>query len=446
MIIFNRIWNRIANMDNVEKSGFISLAIKPISIILSLVYTPILLSYLGDEKYGLWATILSVITWINYFDVGIGNGLRNSLTKELTNAEYGHAKKLVSTAYVVLSGISLGILVILLLSAFFLDWNKIFSTELFVKPTLAITFVFICINFILSLVNTIFYALQMAEKVAIRNCIIQLINIAFIVLLSILKENDLVYTAIAFGTSTFFVNAISTYLVTKNRAYLRPTIRCFCKSTIPEICKSGMQFFIIQIMCLLMFTMDNIIISHYFGPTVVTPFSVANKVYNTGYSFLAAFLVPYWSGTTSAVERHDLEWIRQSIKKAIRVLMIFIVGSLIFTFFYDTIVALWLNKHLEYDYRIPIIMCVFYILYAVLAIECQFINGTGKLRTQLIMYIFLGVSNIPLSIYLGVSFNLGSYGVRLATTILVFIADIVLGLNLRNIIKASCSQNVGLTV
>ena len=60
--------------------------LKPVSMILSLMYTPILLNYLGNEKYGLWATLLSVINWVNYFDVGIGNGLRNLLAKELSRA------------------------------------------------------------------------------------------------------------------------------------------------------------------------------------------------------------------------------------------------------------------------------------------------------------------------------------------------------------------------
>ena len=66
-----------------EKSALINMGFKPISAIVSLVYTPMLLSYLGDEKYGLWATVLSIITWINFFDVGIGNGLRNLLAKIL---------------------------------------------------------------------------------------------------------------------------------------------------------------------------------------------------------------------------------------------------------------------------------------------------------------------------------------------------------------------------
>ena len=53
------------------KSSMVQAALfKGISIILSLVYVPIVLNYLGDYKYGVWASVLSIISWISYFDLG----------------------------------------------------------------------------------------------------------------------------------------------------------------------------------------------------------------------------------------------------------------------------------------------------------------------------------------------------------------------------------------
>ena len=109
MVVMERIRKKISGT---EKSGFINMLIKPISMVISLIYTPMLLAFLGDEKYGLWATLLSIINWINYFDVGIGNGLRNLLSKEIASKDYDEAQKSVSTAYIVLSGISLVVLIL----------------------------------------------------------------------------------------------------------------------------------------------------------------------------------------------------------------------------------------------------------------------------------------------------------------------------------------------
>ena len=429
-----KIKSAIKNIDSVEKSGIINMAIKPLSLILALLYTPLLISYLGNEKYGLWATILSMISWINYFDVGIGNGLRNVLSKDVQTNDYEHANKAVSTSYVVLSCISLTLLVLLLIITATTNWNGVFSTSVTMRPTLAISFVFICINFVVSLINTIQYALQKSEGVAIRGCIIQVINITGLLILSKTSTESLERMAVLFGFSTLLVNAVTTFFVVHDKSFLRPSIKEFDKGIIRDICNTGLRFFIIQIMCLLMFTVDNLLISHFFGPEEVTPFSIANKVYYVGYSILAAFIVPYWSGTTAAVARRDFLWIKKSIRKVIRILLLFIIGCIIVTIVFKPVVYIWLHRELNYQPGLIVLMCVFYILYAILSVECQFINGTGELTVQLIMYVVLGITNIPLSILLGVAIGMKSFGIRLATAFLVLIADVILGINLFYII------------
>ena len=93
----------LISVDKTIRSSFINLLLKPVNLILTLVYTPLLLSYLGDTRYGLWAIILSIISWVNYCDIGIGHGLRNILAKEFTCSDWKKAKKTISTAYIILS-------------------------------------------------------------------------------------------------------------------------------------------------------------------------------------------------------------------------------------------------------------------------------------------------------------------------------------------------------
>lgn len=89
---------------NINKNIVLGVAYKPISMFLSYIYVPVALSFLGEEKYGVWATILSVLSWISLFDVGIGNGLRNKLAECFTNNDDEHSvKKYVSSAYIMLA-------------------------------------------------------------------------------------------------------------------------------------------------------------------------------------------------------------------------------------------------------------------------------------------------------------------------------------------------------
>ncbi len=439
--MLGRILSRIRGIDSVERSAVINTVVKAISVLLSLLYTPLLLGYLLEEKYGLWATLMSIISWINYFDIGIGNGLRNILASDIAVGEHEHARRAVSTAYVVLSAIAAGILAVLVVLTFLIDWHHVFSSQVDMRATLMITFVFICINFVLSIASNMLYALQLAERVAVVSVIIQLINIIGLLILTRTGEGNLVKLAILFGGSTALVNIANTVQIIRKQPFLRPSFRLFQRSCVGEICNMGIMFFLIQIMCLFAFTMDDLMITHFWSPETETPFSVVDKVFLTGYTFFSAFMAPYWSGTTSAIARGDAEWVRKSIRKTIALLGVFAIGCIIVAVIFRPLVYLWLQKELDYEPGIIGVMCLFYILYAALTIECSFINGSGRLKGQFIAYVFVGVLNIPLSILLGVKLGMGTVGIRLATAILIFIVEIPLAFNLRKIINEINDNN-----
>ena len=80
-----RFWIRQTDIvSNMALSGIC----KPVSMVLSYIYVPIVLDYLGVEKYGVWSTILTILSWVSYFDIGIGNGLRNRLTESLNKHDF----------------------------------------------------------------------------------------------------------------------------------------------------------------------------------------------------------------------------------------------------------------------------------------------------------------------------------------------------------------------
>ena len=418
-----------------EKSAIINMALKPVSAILSLVYTPILLDYLGDEKYGLWATILSVITWISFFDVGIGNGLRNLLSRLISEKKEIDAKKAVSTAYIVLSIIATILFVFLAFMSFFADWCYIFSTSVPLRMVLLITFLFICVNFVLALSNTILYALHKAEMVSVRSCLVQATNIICLLLIRQFSNENLTIIAILFGATSAFFYMEASATIFRKHLYLRPSIHYFDKMMIKEISGVGIKFFIIQIMGLLLFTVDSMLITHYFGSAKATPFSITNKVFNTIYSAFVAFAVPYWSRTTVAYNQGDSLWIKKSIKKMLGVGLGFIVCYFVMAVVFEPVINIWLNRNLDNQTGLVFLMAFFYSIYTLLGVECQFINGTGLITTQLIIYIIIGILNVPLSIIMGVYLGMGCFGIRLATTVLVMAAVIVLGFDLKGTLR-----------
>ena len=104
--MFDFIISRIKSADfrtmNVYKNILFSLIIKVVNVLCSLLIVPLTLSYLTQEEYGIWLTISTLLLWISFFDIGLGNGLRNYLTEAISLKDYDLGKKYISTTFVLL--------------------------------------------------------------------------------------------------------------------------------------------------------------------------------------------------------------------------------------------------------------------------------------------------------------------------------------------------------
>lgn len=441
MIGQNRVKGLFSNLlssvkkDRAARSSYLNLILKPIGLILSLISTPLLLTYLGDTKYGIWATILSIISWVNYFDVGIGNGLRNVLSKELATTDYENAKKSISTAYVILGIIAFVLLIISVAVIILSNWNAILSTTESVKPALLISIISIIVSFVLALSNQILYALQISEVIAIRGLIIQVINIIGIILLMQFTNESLVLISILFAISSLLVYFGNTIQIFHKYPQIRPSFSFFDKAKIGVITTLGVKFFFIQLACMALFTVDNIIISHLFGAEEVTPFNIVYRVFSVLYSFFAAMCIPYWSESTAAIERGNISYVSNAERRLMKLCALFIVLYVLFAIFFKPIAYLWLHKELNYQDGLISVMCIYYCLFSVVQVYTTLINGTGQINFQLVLMIIMGVANIPLSIYMARDMGYGVVGVRLATTILIGIQAVLYPLNLKAILN-----------
>lgn len=406
--------------DDTIRSALISLCIKPISLVLSLLYTPLLLKYLGDEQYGVWATMLSIISWINYCDIGIGNGLRNILTKELTHRQYKNAESAISTAYICLSALMGIILSLLIAATFFIDWKSFFNTQYEVRIPLLISFVFISVNFVLALCNIILLSLQKSEITSIKSVCVQIINIIGVILLDRFTSGSLIYMSILFGASSFLVHATASFAIAQKRPYLAPKCSAFDRSYVKAITSLGVKFFVAQIAALILYTTDNLLVSRLYGASCVTPFSIADKVFNTGYMVFAAVTVPFWSKTTQEIEKQNYTIIRRYFKQLNVLALLFAAACICVSIVFRPVVNVWLRKELDFSNTLIAVMCIYYSIYAFCGVSSPFINGMNGVNGVMVLGIIQGVLNIPLSIFFAKNCGMGVVGIRLGTLIVVF--------------------------
>ena len=147
--------------NNININSFLSAIFKLIGLCLSFSTATLLLFCLGDEKYGIWETMLSLFSWIYFFDLGIGNGLRNSLSKSLVRQDYVSARKSLCVSYFWVSIITSVGAIIFVILVYFLNLDRflgiVYSGEN-IKKSIIAAGILACLNFVLSLSNSILYA------------------------------------------------------------------------------------------------------------------------------------------------------------------------------------------------------------------------------------------------------------------------------------------------
>ena len=79
--------NRIQRLGRAGKSLSISFISQIVTSVISFVMVPLLIQYLNKDKYGLWVTLISLVSWILASDFGIGYGFRNRVTEYLADQD-----------------------------------------------------------------------------------------------------------------------------------------------------------------------------------------------------------------------------------------------------------------------------------------------------------------------------------------------------------------------
>jgi len=395
---------------------------RAISIGISFVLVPLLIDYLDIKLYGIWLTILSVTMWINYFDIGIGNGLRNKLTESIVKNNIEEAKALVSTAYIMVIFISVFAFIIFILIPMFVSWSKIFNVEEIYNAELhSVMFLIISavlINFIFSLNNHVAYANQMASFPGFRQIIFQFsILIGVLIILSTSKHGSLFNLAVIYTLSTVGSNLILTFILFNKYKNLIPSLKNFSLNHIKPLMSLGVQFFIIQIAALIIFATDNIIITHILGPSEVANYNVIHKLFTPVLFIHGILIAPLWSGFTESFANNNFIWIKNTFKKLNLYTLLLAFVIVILAIFAKPIVFLWLKDLSFYSFPLVAVMALYTFIMIWNNNYAYFLNGISKLKLQLYTAIIGSAINIPISIFLAKNVGLGSPGVALGSII-----------------------------
>jgi O-antigen/teichoic acid export membrane protein len=415
---------------NIVKHVAVSFFYKAGTILASFLLVPIAIDYLDTEDYGVWLTISSFIACFTFFDIGLGNGLRNRLTEALANNNLKLAKAYVSSAYFTIIGVGLLLFLVFFILNFFIDWQQIFNTSENINTNLNLLMIIVfgsfSVQLIANLISTIYLANQNHSIQVKIHFITQVLSLIIIWLLTKTSEGSLLIFAIIFSVMPVIILLVLNFFGFNYKyQYLKLSIFLWKRKYLKDIMGIGFSFFIIQIAGVVLYSTDNLIISKLFSPNEVVPYNIAFKYFSILTMVFTIIVTPYWSSFTEAIVKKEYIWIKTSIKSIMKIWLLIPILLIIMIVLSDWFYFIWVGDKINISIGLSISMAVFVLLFTFNSAFVFFINGTGKIKMQLYLSLLSAILNIPLSIYLAKNLNLGIKGVILAT-ILCYLPAIIL--------------------
>ena len=394
-----------------KKNILASVLLKGIDAMTYLLLVPVTLGFLNPYEYGIWLTLSSILMWINSFDVGLGNGMRNMLAISEAKGDHKLSRIYVSTTFFMLI-VMMGVLIIIgSIVAPFIDWYFILSTSPEKVPCLIdivyLTFIIFCCNFVFKFVGNVYLAMQLP---AINNLMVvggHVLSLVIILILTKLIQGSLLWVAVIYSSAPLIVYIIA-YPITfyKIYPYLLPSINQVRFAYIKNLFNIGINFFILQLSGILLFSFANLLISHMFGPESVTPYNISYRYFSIVPMVINLILAPMWSATTDAYTKGDIEWIRKTIKSIQKILICVSIGLGFMVIISEFVYRIWVGT----EVTIPMLMSVLMGLYVLILIwsitYANFLNGLGKLKLQMINTLIVAILFVPLCYGLGQHFGI----------------------------------------
>jgi O-antigen/teichoic acid export membrane protein len=308
----------------------------------------------------------------------------------------------------------------------FIDWAAILSVSSDMQREVSIlaviVFTYFCIQFVLRVITTILTADQQPAKSSLINLLGQLLSLLIVVVLVTYTEGSLVKLGVALCLSPVLILvAANLYFFRGAFKRYRPKLSKVKLSYARGLFNLGMVFFVIQVAAIIQFQTANIIIAKTYGTSAVTSYNIVYKYFGVLSMGFAIFLTPFWSASTEAFLKNDLQWIKDAVKKYNLLSALLIAGGALMLYLSDTVYDLWLGEDtVDISFTLSLWGFLFFSTQMFGDIYVSFLNGISALRLQFWASLVSPVVYLVVALLLIKYFEFGIYSLFIASIIADF--------------------------
>ena len=404
---------------SIKKATVISYITLVIGNIISLIYTPFMLSTLGSNEYGLFSLVNNIISYIYLLDMGMGNAVIRYNSRYMANNDKEGLKVINGmflSMYIIIAIIGVVIGVILYSKIDILFGQGLSNIEINKLKTM---FVIAIINVIFSFPLNVFSGIIVSNEKFVYNKILTLFRTVLnpMIMVSILilgyKSIGMIIASTIFNISLGFINIIYCFKILK----IKFIFRKFDKNILKEIFNYSFYIFLGDIAFKLYWSTDQIILGMFVSSASIAIYSIGAQFngYFTSFSnvITGMFLPKMTKLVVNEPDNNKLMDILVKISRIQFYIAIFILMGFILVG--KTFINLWAGEGYETSYYIALLIMFPQIFSIIQALFATMLDAMNKHKIKSFIYLSVSILNLVLSIIFVKSYGL--IGCSLATSI-----------------------------
>ncbi len=295
---------------------------KALTIVISFVSVPLTVHYLGTERYGVWLTLSSLLTWMALTDFGLaGNALINVIAEADGKDNRQLAREYTASAFWALAVISALLTLILVLTFHLISWRAIFRVSSVMSThelnlACALTLFVFAAAMPLTMSNSLYSAYQDGFVANVWSMASNVLALIGLVVVTQFRGGLPALIIGTFGIRVLVGVANLIYLFISRYPWLRPVLSAVRWTRAKRLLSLGGQYMVTQLANLCIYQSQPLIITQLLGPSKVTIFVVAYKIIAAPVDLAYIATNPFVSAFSEARAREDWMWIRGALRNA----------------------------------------------------------------------------------------------------------------------------------
>lgn len=365
-----------------------SMSDRVVSGVCSLLQVPLALKLLGQEAFGLWMAVTSLVNIMYIADFGLGNGIQNRVSAAYGREDMADAQRVANTGMLMLGAIGLVLFLISASLSFLIDWGTLFHVqdpELHRQTRYAVLLIAaaFCLGLPLTASFRIGGGVQLVWMINVKGSITSVVIVLLIALAVWLKLEFLPFLAVAVAPLVLS-NLVLLIVLYRRLGWSLNPFATFDRALAYELFSTNWLFVLPGIGGTILSLAPPLLISSILGASALTPYNLIQRVLGLAAQAQTMFVAPMGPAYAEAVARGDIGWTRATYLKTLLVSFVFsAIPTLSFIFWGRWALYLWSHRPPEtFDMLLVVSLSVWMAVSNFSQPPAVLLNALGKLKGQ----------------------------------------------------------------